>query len=416
MNLQNLKEKRADITGKMSALNITAKNEKRDFTEAEHKEFEVLDKERRSVTQELDREKKIAKYEREIATGEQVNGDEMRSLIEGFSPAKAINEALNGRLSGREAEYAQERQRHGEQRSGNGIMVAIPTEIILGGETRALKTTTPGAGPGSNLIATDLAAMTDRRRASLKIQGMGATIIPNIVGNLDLPRVKASGNASWVAEHTDSSRSDAQFEKKSMGPKTATAEYEVSRRMLLQSNTALDTILRSDLAYLLSQKLDSAAIRGGGANEPTGIIADGNVGTVTGGAFDSDITADLIAALETDNVTGTTGFLTNNSVMNTARKKKDGDGHVISIAESFHSERVEWSTQVPADIGTGNDKNALIYGEWASLYLGYWSGIDLLVNPYHADVASKGGVLLHAFLDCDVLVRHPEGFRYAEID
>ena len=71
---------------------------------------------------------------------------------------------------------------------------------------------------------------------------------------------------------------------------------------------------------------------------------------------------------------------------------------------------------MPGDIGTGTDKNALIYGEWASLYLGYWSGIDLLMNPYHSDVASKGGALLHAFLDCDVVVRHPEGFRYAEID
>jgi len=238
----------------------------------------------------------------------------------------------------------------------------------------------------------------------------------NLNGNLDMPRLKASGTAGWVAEHTNTTRSDAQFEKKSMGPKTATAEYEVSRRMLLQSNEALDTILRSDLAYLLSQKLDSAGIRGGGTNEPTGILADANVGTVTGGAFDSDITADLIAALETDNVTGTTGFLTNNAVMNTARKTKDVDGHVIPLPELFHSERVEWSTQVPADIGATTDKNALIYGEWASLYLGYWSGIDLLVNPYHTDVASKGGVLLHAFLDCDVVVRHPEGFRYAEID
>jgi len=416
MSQQNLKLKRAEITGKMSALNTRAKDENRDFSKTEQKEFEALDKERRSVTHELDREKKIAKYEREIEEVEPVNGDEMRGLVDGFSLAKAVNEGLAGRLTGREAEYAQERQRQGEQRTGNGIMIPVPTEIILGGEVRALKTTTPGAGPGSNLIATNLAAMTDRRRASLKIEQMGATILRNLTGNLDMPRLKASGTSGWVAEHTNATRSDAQFEKKSMGPKTATAEYEVSRRMLLQSNEALDTLLRGDLAYLLSQSLDGAAISGGGTNEPTGIIADTNVGTVTGGALSSDITADLIGALEIDNVTGTTGFLTNTTVMNTARKIKDADGHVIPLTEIFHNERLESSTQVPGDLGVGNDKNALIYGEWASLYLGYWSGIDLLINPYHTDVASKGGVLLHAFLDCDVVVRHPEGFRYAEID
>lgn len=36
-------------------------------------------------------------------------------------------------------------------------------------------------------------------------------------------------------------------------------------------------------------------------------------------------------------------------------------------------------------------------------------------NPYHPDVASKGGVLMHAFLDADVVVRHPEGFRWVEV-
>ena len=102
--------------------------------------------------------------------------------------------------------------------------------------------------------------------------------------------------------------------------------------------------------------------------------------------------------------------------MNTARKIKDADGRKIPLSELFHNERVESSTQVPGDIGALSDKNALIYGEWASLYIGYWSGVDLLINPYHSDVASKGGAILHAFLDADVVVRHPEGFRYAEIN
>lgn len=222
-------------------------------------------------------------------------------------------------------------------------------------------------------------------------------------------------SAAWGEEHTDAAGSDAAFGKKSMGPKTVSAKYELSRRMLLQSNQALEPILRADLAYLLSQRLYSAGIRGGGASEPTGILGDAEVLEVTGGAFDSDITADLIAALQTDNVTGTTGFLTNPAVMNMARKIKDNDGRVIPLSELFHNESVESSTQVPSDLGTANDKQALIYGEWASLYVGYWSGVDLMMNPYHSDVADKGGAILHAFLDADVLVRHAEGFRYAEI-
>lgn len=411
--IRDMQESRGKKIAEMRTINDKAQGEKRDLSGEERKRFDALDTEVRGLNARLSDAEKLAEFERLEARGDAIagNGTAPQSL-ENYSLSKALTESRSGRLTGLEAEWHQELAKdRGEVR---GVMV--PTQIILGGETRALTTTTPVAGPGSNLIATDLGAMTDRRRAVLKIESMGATILRGLTGNLDLPRLTGSGSAGWISEHSDTTRTDASFEKKSMDPKTVSAEYEVSRRMLLQSSVALDPILRADLAYLLAQALDSAALLGGGTDEPTGILADTDVESVTGGEFDSDIAADLIAALETDNVTGTTGFLTNASVMNTARKIKDTDGRIIPISELFHGERVESSTQVPADIGTDSDKNALIYGEWASLYIGYWSGIDLLMNPYHADVASKGGALLHAFLDADVVVRHPEGFRYAEID
>lgn len=69
---------------------------------------------------------------------------------------------------------------------------------------------------------------------------------------------------------------------------------------------------------------------------------------------------------------------------------------------------------MPSNIGEDDDKLALIYGQWSELVIGYWSGVDILANPYHSDVASKGGLLLHAFLDADVAVREPRAFVKAE--
>lgn len=408
-NLRDLQESRGNKLAEMRSIIDRAETETRELSGEERKRTDDLTKEIDSLNTRLTDAQKLAEFERleERSTPLGENREISRSL-EGYSVRKALSEASNGRLSGVEAEWHQELAKdRGEVR---GVMV--PTEVILGGETRALTT----AGTSGNLIKTDLASMTDRRRAALKLESMGATVLRGLSGNLELPRLVGSGSAGWVSEHTNSNRSDASFAKKDMGPKTVTAEYELSRRMLLQSNQALEPILRADLAYLLAQALDSAGIEGGDLDEPTGILADANVQSVAGGVFNSDIAADLIAALETDNVTGTTGFLTNKTVMNSARKIKDADGRTIPLSELFHNERVESSTQVPGDIGVGSDKNALIYGEWASLYIGYWSGVDLLVNPYHSDVASKGGAILHAFLDADVVVRHPEGFRYAEID
>lgn len=109
------------------------------------------------------------------------------------------------------------------------------------------------------------------------------------------------------------------------------------------------------------------------------------------------------------------GFLTNPTVMKMVRKLKDADGHTMPMAEIFHDQRVETTTQVPANLGTSTNKSALIYGLWSELIVGYWSAVDILLNPYHPDVASNGGVLLHAFLDADVAVRHPEAFAFAEV-
>jgi hypothetical protein len=52
----------------------------------------------------------------------------------------------------------------------------------------------------------------------------------------------------------------------------------------------------------------------------------------------------------------------------------------------------------------------LIFADWSSLLVGYWSGVDVLVNPYADSVYSKGGVLINAFQDVDVAVRHAESF------
>jgi len=202
-----------------------------------------------------------------------------------------------------------------------------------------------------------------------------------------------------------------------MGPKTITAEYEMSRRLMLQSNESIEQLLRRDLGFLLAQGLDKAAIKsptGATPIEPTGILDSGIEKVATAAAL-SDTAADLIAALELDDVTGTRAFLTNPTVAAVARKIKDGQGLKIPLASIFHDQRVEITTQVPTNIGSSANKSALIYGQWSELIVGYWSGVDILVNPYHSDVASKGGALLHAFLDCDTAVRHPVAFAYSEI-
>jgi HK97 family phage major capsid protein len=248
----------------------------------------------------------------------------------------------------------------------------------------------------------------------LVIERLGATVLRGLSGDLDLPKLTASGTTHWIGENADTTRSAAEFGKVSMKPKTVSAEYRLSRRMQIQPAQSIEQLLRADLGKIIAQAVDAAALAGSGAGaEPEGLL-NSITPYVTVSTELCDIASELMSSLEADNVTGG-AFCTSSVVLGMARKIKDGEGLSIPIAATFHGQRVEQTTLVPADLGGSNDKSALIWGLWSELMLAYWSGVDIVPNQYHPDVSSNGGLLLHAFLDCDVAVRHSEAFVWSEI-
>jgi HK97 family phage major capsid protein len=68
-------------------------------------------------------------------------------------------------------------------------------------ERRTFSTTTPAGGPGSNLIQTTVSPnLIDRLREKVLVRQLGATVLGGLVGNLQIPRLKASAAAQWVAK------------------------------------------------------------------------------------------------------------------------------------------------------------------------------------------------------------------------
>jgi hypothetical protein len=59
-------------------------------------------------------------------------------------------------------------------------------------------------------------------------------------------------------------------------------------------------------------------------------------------------------------------------------------------------------------------EGTVIFGAWSQLLIGYWSGLDILVNPYETTAYARGRVLVRAMRDVDVAVRHAESFAYTD--
>lgn len=211
MSLQELQAQRAAKVQNLTSLNEAAKRENRDFNEGERKQWGELDNEVRSLDGQISRAQRMAEFERHDAQAEP-NNPEMQRELRHYSLAKATRESMNGQLTGLEREVHDEYSRDREVR---GFMA--PVDILLGGERRSQ--TVGEATKGGNLVATQLAPMADRFRPALKIQAMGATVHRGLTGFLELPKLTGSGNAHWVNEDENTTRSDITFAKLTCHPK-----------------------------------------------------------------------------------------------------------------------------------------------------------------------------------------------------
>ena len=283
--------------------------------------------------------------------------------------------------------------------------VYVPTELF---EKRVLTTAT-----GGELVPTDHRPelYINALVASSVVRALGARPLTGLTGNLSIPRETDSPAVGWVAENSALSSDDANFDNVTLSPKHVGALSEFSRNMLMQGSPDVEQLLRSMLARNVALAIDVAAIRGGGANEPKGVLTTTGIATQ---AYATDLfttNAEMIAKCDIANVAeAKRSFLTSNTIKKICSLQLDGYGKPLGIAPLFHDEAVTFSNQVPTDLGAGNDEHAHIYGDWSELLIGLWSELDVLVNPFESTAYSKGNISIRAMATCDVAVRHPLAF------
>ena len=336
-------------------------------------------------------------------------------LVEGVGLLDVIRSQLpnvTDAAAGRAREASQEMARR-SGRSPNGVLWHMGQT-----EHRTLTTTTPVAGPGGVLIPTDYRpeAFIDRLRNSTRVRAAGATVLSGLTGNVVIPRRTGSAVSYWVPENAPLTVSDPSFDGLTLTPHHAGCLSEMSRNMVMQASPDVEQLCRADMAAVLGETLDAAAINGPGTNAaPRGILSTAGIGSISlgssGGSLSYDSVADLVGTVGDANATGG-AFLTNTRVVRAASKLKDTSGKPLGSAVVFQGQPVQVSNLVPSNgtKGSGTGLSSLIYGNFSDLLIGIWSELDVLVSPYAAGSFEKGNVMVRAFMTVDVAVRHPQSF------
>ena len=280
--------------------------------------------------------------------------------------------------------------------------ITIPQDVLR----RDLTVGTASAG--GNLVATDLDAgsFIDLLRNASALDQAGATVLTGLTGNVAIPRQSGAATAYWVAESGAPTESQQTVDQVSLTPKTVAAFTDYSRRLMLQSSIDVENMIRNDLATVLALKIDLAGLYGTGSNsEPLGLKLTTGVGSEDFAA--GTPTFAEVVALESDVATanalaGSPVYLMNAAMRGGLKTKaKDtGSGLFVMEGDLVNGYRGVMSNQVAS--------GDLWFGNFADLIIGYFSGLDLMVDPYTH--STSGTVRVVAMQDVDIAVRHPESF------
>lgn len=292
-------------------------------------------------------------------------------------------------------------------KASRGLMV--PIDVLRYNEKRDLSVGTSTAG--GDLVATNLlaASFIEVLRNKSVLQRAGAMTMNGLVGNIAIPKQTAASTAYWVAEASAPTEADQTVGQVSLSPKTVAANTNYSRKLLLQSSIDVENFVRNDIAQILALAIDLAGLYGlGSSNQPQGIKP-----ALSGGSQEESFAGSVptfaeVVGLETKITSqnadlGAMSYLINASMQGSLKTTaKIGSTYPVFILEdqAMNGYPVLMSNQ----IASGD----VFMGVWNQLIMGFWSGLDLLVDPYSA--STTGSVKIVAFQDCDIALRHKESF------
>ena len=349
-----------------------------------------------------------------------MNKDELKqySIVRAIA---AMSEARTGRADAWEriAPLEQEASRAMSKKLGKEPQgFWVPQDVM--NEKRDLTVGT--SADGGYFKATEMKSMIEMLRNRMMLTQAGATTITGLQGDVAFPKQTAGGTAYWVAENNATTESQQTIGQVLMQPKTLGAYTEYSRKLLLQSSVDVENFVRSDLSAIIARAVDLAGLHGtGSSNQPTGIDHTSGIGSVAGGTNGAAPTLTHILQLERevaiDNADqGKLAYMTNPKVRyklkNTLRTATYGDRPVWDDSQlPLNGYAAYVTNQVSAALTKGSASgtaSAIFFGNWAELLLGFWSGIDILLDPY--SLSTTGGTRIVALQDADVAVRRAESF------
>ena len=339
------------------------------------------------LTRELDIAKKADAAER-LAVAQHLQKEEKKGHT--FSIIRFLNGAMPGAtLNGLEAEMAAEGAKE-LQRSGiapKGLV--IPAAVF----TRGASGQNAGTNAdGGNLVITGQHYV-DEVSERLTVFKMGATVLTDLVGNVDLPSVGGVTFAFVNEGVSTSSTKKAAVAKATLSPKGIRGHMAVTRDLLAQSSLNVEQILKDRIIAAEAACIDKAAL-----------AAIVSAATSAGTSFSYANLVAMETAINAANANrGKMGYILPVADWGLAKVTQKASGFPAMILEPgdmINGYKADFSNQFAA--------NTPVFGNFEDLFIGRWGGVEILVDPF--TMADTGEIKLQLFSYADVKVALDKSF------
>jgi hypothetical protein len=379
-----LKQERSDVIAQLENIKDVATTEERDLTTEENDQVDGLLEEADTLSAKIERAEKIEANLRNAAkvSGQVVeNPSNAKESTEKYSFFKHVRGVLGGNLDGIEAEMQQEAVNESRSfgKSINGI--GIPSMML---EKRADIT--------SNIAGTSVGAYVDALREESVYDRVGATILTGLSSDARIP-VTGSQSVAWAsAENSQASDGGAAFSSVTLTPSRITSKVNLSRELLAQNGGGAESAVMRDLGRATAQTLDAAIFSTAAvSNAPTSVGATSGVNTFTEATFTSgsSVLSDLIEAEQTNALayamTGNLAYVCSPELL--SQLKISAQVASVTPAMTGMNYNQQMINGYPIMFTNGCTKSAGTsgdgyFGDWSKLYVGFFGGIDITVDPY----------------------------------
>ena len=288
-------------------------------------------------------------------------------------------------------------------RAAQGIM--LPTDVM-----RTWKRDLNSADE-ADLFGEDYrgADFIDVLRNASSVMQAGARTLNGLSGDVRIPKKTAAASAAWIAsEGGAATESEMTVGNVAMTPKTLGAFTDVTRQLMIQSSMDVEALIRDDLATAIALAIDLAGLEGSGSSgQPTGILNTSGINSVTDFAAANPTFAEVVTletALAEDNaLMGNLAYILPASMYGALKTTEKATGTAQFVVEPGGT--VNGYRAIVSNQGTAGN---LYFGNFSDLLVGFFGGLDLVVDPYTA--STSGTVRVVALQSMDVAVRHAVSF------